>query len=282
MQRNFSVDDILGTFWKLDTQGDAKGPVVSIPEEVEDEDTHTPVVESLRTIEVDRGGMNRSASEYAFQEFLKVSEASGGFARSKSRFMTNEGIRDNDDEEDDTDPPSPASPASPESPETSENKTELSKQGSDDFNEADKAMPSFVMPKLEVRPLKVRTISGVVDQEEVSDALNPLFSGIRDEVEKAATATNSPQEYEYFLKHKLDIACAAVALARVRFLSLKMTTAIAFPKNFLELIINLFRYCSFRFSCGNLSYSQPMLVKDSCSAKDCILRCAHRLVQMHT
>lgn len=23
MQRNFSVDDILGTFWKLDTQGDA-------------------------------------------------------------------------------------------------------------------------------------------------------------------------------------------------------------------------------------------------------------------
>lgn len=57
MQRNFSVDDILGTFWKLDTsQGEAKGPVVSIPEEVQDdEDTHIPVVESLRTIEVDRG-----------------------------------------------------------------------------------------------------------------------------------------------------------------------------------------------------------------------------------
>jgi hypothetical protein len=133
--------------------------------------------------------------------------------------MTNEGIRDNnhDDEEDDTDPPSPASPASPESPETSENtKTELSKQGSEEVkNEADKAMPSsFVLPKLEVRPLEVRTISGVVDQEEVRGALNPLFSGIRDEVENAATATNSPQEYEYFLKHKLDIACAAVALAR--------------------------------------------------------------------
>lgn len=220
MQRNYSVDDILGTFWKLDTQAEPKGPAVSIPEETEDEDTHIPVVESLRTIEVDRGGMNRSASEYAFQEFLKVSE-SGGFARSKSRFMTNEGIRDNnhDDEEDDTDPPSPASPASPESPETSENtRTELSKQGSDEVkNEADKAMPSsFVLPKLEVRPLEVRTISGVVDQEEVRGALNPLFSGIRDEVENAATATNSPQEYEYFLKHKLDIACAAVALARVR------------------------------------------------------------------
>lgn len=224
MQRNFSVDDILGTFWKLDTQGDARGPVVSIPEGVEDEDTHIPVVESLRTIEVDRG-MNRSASEYAFQEFLKVSEASGGFARPKSRFLTNEGIRDKDDEEDDTDPPSPASPASPESPETSENKTEmteLSKQGSDDFNEADKApssMPPFVLPKLEVPPLEVRTISGVVDQEEVSDALHPLFSGIRDEVESAATATNSPQEYEYFLKHKLDIACAAVALTRVSLFS---------------------------------------------------------------
>lgn len=217
MQRNFSVDDILGTFWKLDTQGgDPKPgpPVVSaIPEEVEDdEDTHIPVVESLRTIEVDRGGMNRSASEYAFQEFLKVnSEASGGFhARPKSRFMTNDGIRDtnhDDEEDDDTDPPSPASPASPESPETSEN-TNLSKQGSDEV-----LMPepsSFVLPKLEVR-----TLSGVVDQEEVSDALNPLFSGIRDEVENAATATNSPQEYEYFLKHKLDIACAAVALSRV-------------------------------------------------------------------
>lgn len=215
MQRNFSVDDILGTFWKLDTsQGEAKGPVVSIPEEVEDEeDTHIPVVESLRAIEVDRGGsMNRSASEYAFQEFLKVSEASGGFARPKSRFMTNEGIRDtneDDEEDEDTDPPSPASP---ESPETSDNtKTEivsLSKQGSD---EVDKAMVPvhFVLPKLEIR-----TLSGVVDQEEVSDALNPLFSGIRDEVEKAATATNSPQEYEYFLKHKLDIACAAVALTR--------------------------------------------------------------------
>lgn len=215
MQRNFSVDDILGTFWKLDTHGgDAKGPVqVSIPEEEEDEDTYIPVVESLKTIEVDRG-MNRSASEYAFQEFLKVNETSGGgFARSKSRFMTSEDIRDIDDDEDDTDPPSPATPASPESPEISEDKTELSKQESDDFNETDQVpvVPPAVQPKLEVQ-----TMSGIVDQVEVSDALNPLFSGIRDEVEIAATATNSPQEYEFFLKKKLDLACAAVALSRVR------------------------------------------------------------------
>ena len=217
MQRNFSVDDILGTFWKLDTQGEAKGPVqVSIPEEEEDEDTYIPVVESLKTVEVDRG-MNRSASEYAFQEFLKVNETSGGgFARSKSRFMTTEDIRDkDDDDDDDTDPPSPASPASPESPEISENKTQLSKQESDDFNNEAVGqapiMPPTVQPKLEVQ-----TMSGIVDQVEVSGALNPLFSGIRDEVEIAATATSNPQEYEYMLKKKLDMACAAVALSRVR------------------------------------------------------------------
>ena len=217
MQRNFSVDDILGTFWKLDTQGEAKGPVqVSIPEEEEDEDTYIPVVEALKPIEVDRG-MNRSASEYAFQEFLKVNETSGGFARSKSRFVASGEMRDKDDDDDDTDPPSPASPASPESPEISENNSQLSKQESDDFNEANQApiMPPPVQPKV-----AVRTMSGIVDQVEVSGALHPLFSGIRDEVEIAATATNSPQEYEFFLKKKLDLACAAVALSRVRTLQL--------------------------------------------------------------
>ncbi|KAG0567839.1 hypothetical protein M758_7G110700 [Ceratodon purpureus] len=219
MQRNFSVDDILGTFWKLDTQGEGKGPVqVSIPEEEEDEDTYIPVVESLKTIEVDRG-MNRSASEYAFQEFLKVNETSGGFARAKSRFVASEEIRDkeeedDDDDEDDTDPASPASPASPESPEISENKTQLAKQESDDFNEASN-QGAIMPPAPPVQPkLEVRTMSGIVDQVEVSGALNPLFSGIRDEVEIAATATNSPQEYEFFLKKKLDLACAAVALSR--------------------------------------------------------------------
>lgn len=84
-------------------QGDVKGLVVLIFEEVEDEDIYILVVEFLWMIEVDRGGMNWSVLEYVFQEFLKVSEVSGGFVWLKSWFMMNEGIRDNDDEEDDID-----------------------------------------------------------------------------------------------------------------------------------------------------------------------------------
>ena len=86
------MDDILGTFWKLDTQGDTqKSPVVSIPEEDEDSSIILPpVVDSLKVIEVDKR-MNRSDSEYAFQEFLKVSEERGGSAAvRKSRFMVNQ------------------------------------------------------------------------------------------------------------------------------------------------------------------------------------------------
>ena len=242
------MDDILGTFWKLDTQGDTqKSPVVSIPEEDEDSSILLPpVVDSLKMIEVDKG-MNRSASEYAFQEFLKVSEERGGSAAvRKSRFMVNQRRKvpeDEDDEEDDDDDDDHededdddddehddehdnTDPPSPESPETFETKMEQqpSRQESHDLNEHPRSLspppppppPASAPSSTSSTPVGLGSIGGVVDQVEVGVALNPLFSGLRDEVETAATATNSPQEYEYFLKHKLDLACAAVALSRVR------------------------------------------------------------------
>ena len=230
------MDDILGTFWKLDTQGDTqKSPVVSIPEEDEDSSIiPPPVLDSLKVIDVDKG-MNRSASEYAFQEFLKVSEERGGSAAvRKSRFMVNQRRKapeDEDDEEDDDDDDDEhddehenTDPPSPESSKTFQTKMEQqpSRQETHDLNEHPRSLSPPPLPppsapsSTSSTPVGVGSIGGVVDQVEVGVALNPLFSGLRDEVETAATATNSPQEYEYFLKHKLDLACAAVALSRVR------------------------------------------------------------------
>uniref|UniRef100_A0A0D6QRE8 BZIP domain-containing protein n=1 Tax=Araucaria cunninghamii TaxID=56994 RepID=A0A0D6QRE8_ARACU len=63
MERVFSVDDILGTFWKLDTQGE----------------TCSPRVSALPSVDENNGNsgktMNRSASEWAFQRFLTEASA---------------------------------------------------------------------------------------------------------------------------------------------------------------------------------------------------------------
>ncbi|GLJ11426.1 hypothetical protein SUGI_0167080 [Cryptomeria japonica] len=55
MERVYSVDDILGTFWKLDTQGES--PRIAMPSLEEEEGAR-------------RRPFNRSASEWAFQRFL--------------------------------------------------------------------------------------------------------------------------------------------------------------------------------------------------------------------
>ena len=78
----------------------------------------------------------------------------------------------------------------------------------------------------------------------MNGALNPLFSGLRDDdgdninnqvANNTNTNTNAdnnsgdcPQEYEHFLKHKLEMACAAVAFARVSIIT-------CFPKQFSQL-----------------------------------------------
>ncbi|MCO5603885.1 hypothetical protein L7F22_058039 [Adiantum nelumboides] len=48
---------------------------------------------------------------------------------------------------------------------------------------------------------------------QVSGALSPLFTGLQ--VDTNSFSQRDPQEYEHFLKRQLDMACAAVALARV-------------------------------------------------------------------
>lgn len=187
MERAFSVDDILGTFWKLDTQGEGNGagsgPISA-----------SNSVESLKALEREKV-MNRSASEWALQEFLRESSTAGGsgpLLRAKSRFMVNEDDdeeEENEEEEETGELPSPVGPLPP-------------LRSAEEFS-------ALSIAKTE----ELRAMNNAVDHVEVKGALNPLFSGLQDEVNPVPTS--SPQEYEYFLKHKLELACAAVALTRV-------------------------------------------------------------------
>lgn len=130
--------------------------------------------------------MNRSASEFAFQEFLKQTLVAGGDrdrASAKSRFKTES--------------------------EAEEQKPEV---------------PMFASTE-ELRAMN-NVVDSVAEDDEVAaieGALNPLFSGMQDSGEKSygdfnprgVTATDATgQDYEIFLKQKLEIACAAAALSR--------------------------------------------------------------------
>jgi hypothetical protein len=131
--------------------------------------------------------MNRSASEFAFQEFLKQTLVAGG-DRAKSRFKTES--------------------------EAEEQKTEV---------------PMFASTE-ELRAMN-NVVDSVAEDDEVAaieGALNPLFSGMQDAGEKSygdfnpssvAPGDATGQDYEIFLKQKLEIACAAAALSRVRTIS---------------------------------------------------------------
>lgn len=139
--------------------------------------------------------MNRSASEFAFQEFLKETLAAPGGERAKSRFKVENEIQ------------------------TAE--VEDRKPGSSGFTP-----PMFASTE------ELRAMNNVVDSVAADDevaaiegALNPLFSGMQDAGEKGygnfnpveATASGGGgRDYEGFLKQKLEIACAAAALSRVR------------------------------------------------------------------
>jgi len=154
MDRSSSVDDILGTFW---SSNDGKM-------------------------------MNRSDSEFSFQEFLKENGggepigARGG-ERPKSRF----GLAGQ-----------------------SEGKPEF-------------APPMFASTE-ELRAMN-NVVDAPVDVDEVGGiegALNPLFSGMQEDTDKQYTNSFSSvpsdavtaQDIEVILKQKLEMACAAAALAR--------------------------------------------------------------------
>lgn len=115
--------------------------------------------------------MNRSASEFAFQEFLKETLVAGS-ERAKSRIKA-----ESEDQK-----PGPT-------------------------------VPMFASTE-ELRAMNnvVDSVAAEMDDEVavIEGALNPLFSGMQD----AATVDGSDQDYEVFLKQKLEIACAAAALSR--------------------------------------------------------------------
>ncbi|KAG6552193.1 hypothetical protein Mapa_006041 [Marchantia paleacea] len=185
MERVFSVDDILGTFWKLDTQSG-------------DQASGTGAVSGTGVLGNGGNGynpgMNRSASEWAFQEFLKEhTQGSGLQSRNDSQvFMISE------EEAGEKDLP------------LSQDKECVEEQKEPDVisipglkEEVDESSYTTSNQKAE-DPL---------EQPELKVAVNPLFSGLRDEV-PAAPASSDPREYEHFLKRRLDIACAAVAMSR--------------------------------------------------------------------
>jgi hypothetical protein len=197
MERISSVDDILGTYWKLDPQGEGQntGAAAGVPPLLHGASEALKLGLSYGDDKVG-AVMNRSASEWAFQEFLKEHMAAAaasvtavpqlGYGRKPVIYEESE----DDEKEAESDDVSGASAA------------------------AAAAAPHVIAaPDQEVmRPSSSRSI--MADDVEVTGALNPLFSGLRDEV-NCGDQTSNPQEYEHFLKYKLDLACAAVALTRV-------------------------------------------------------------------
>jgi hypothetical protein len=193
MERISSVDDILGTYWKLDPQGEGQntGAAAGVPPLLHGASEALKLGLSYGDDKVGTM-MNRSASEWAFQEFLKEHMAAAaasvtaapqlGYGRKPVIYEESE----DDEKEAESDEVSGASAA---------------------------AAPHVIAaPDQEVtRPTTSRSI--MADDVEVTGALNPLFSGLRDEV-NCGDQTSNPQEYEHFLKYKLDLACAAVALTR--------------------------------------------------------------------
>jgi hypothetical protein len=148
MEHSSSVDDLVGTFWN---------------------ETST---------NLDKQVINRSASEWSFQEFLKdsLTQAPGPLKlrpACKSRFLV------------------------PPGEEASKPEEDQEKENSEE--------PTFMRAaELQLYP-----------SEAVEGALNPLFSGLRPVANHPSAGGSYPEEYECFLKHKLEMACAAVAMTRV-------------------------------------------------------------------
>ncbi|XP_024384443.1 basic leucine zipper 63 isoform X2 [Physcomitrium patens] len=174
MDRISSVDDILSAYWN----------------------------ESSMTSPV-KGSMNRSASEFAFQEFIKenmtATSCFGG--RSKSRFYQSQ---------------------------ADEGKA-LNDQSRDNLMISAKSESEFTPPMF-ASTEELRAMNNVVDPVEVDDivgiegALNPLFSRVQNDADKKYSNFPSAalsagdcggQDYEDILKQKLERACAAAALSRV-------------------------------------------------------------------
>lgn len=173
MERVFSVDDILGTFWKLDTQGDGT------PKE-DKLSNGFPSSASLQNLQAFQK-MSRSSSEFMFQEFMKEHTA---------------GLKNVDSER------------------------SLEKFGSMKSLPSLEHLDGFLSVPSESRldRLDEGSVRGsrtgpitMPESPTASTGLNPLFSGLKNEV----TPPSEDQGYADFLRNRLVMACA-VASTRVR------------------------------------------------------------------
>ncbi|XP_024397437.1 basic leucine zipper 63 isoform X2 [Physcomitrium patens] len=203
MEHSSSVDDLVGTFW---------------------DDSANLVDKAAASTTI-----NRSASEWSFQEFLKDSHsaAAGPGALKlrpacKSRFLMEHGD---------------VKVCEPEAQKVKESlRAEEEDVGEEPYISAAelRLYPHSGSSDFSA-PMGTSEELQVVDDNDpsvvVEGALNPLFSGMRDDNEAitahARIAGNPvapdtldgvryPQEYEYILKHKLEMACAAVAMTRAK------------------------------------------------------------------
>ncbi|KAJ7534864.1 hypothetical protein O6H91_12G020500 [Diphasiastrum complanatum] len=195
MERNFSVDDILGTFWKLDTHGgENDGHSVGIPEDQLQQRVSNLVSEASEK------RMNRSASEWAFQEFLKL------YTASLTSTVSGQSVKDRVDEGTEVD--ADCLPQQPTQLQTAQRflSTDRQPKGSNSL---------AIVQEIDTDPDNTSQSGSAVKasvHQEVDVALNPLFAGLSNEA--FSICSSNPREYEHFLKQRLDLACAAVALTR--------------------------------------------------------------------
>eukprot|EP00250_Pteridium_aquilinum_P020537 c24853_g2_i2 orf=292-1137(+) len=264
MERKFSMDDILGSYWKREANSiggningelsyglslggenlamESNGFTEDIGKKMSRIDSvfafqeflknHSTSADSARPENVSKQeigkAMSRIDSVWAFQEFLKSNVFDDADAAS-----TVEG-REGDADEDRIYPnPSPnlnTSHSHTQADVHNDEKYNPNLTSGDSHKPLDPRTPSAMEDCLIVEEQRENFCNGSAlskspikggssiteinefPEQQVSGALNPLFTGL-----KADTNTFShrnPQEYEVFLKRQLDMACAAFALTR--------------------------------------------------------------------
>lgn len=200
----FSVDDILGTFWKLDTQGEGEGQTAPSGDMAMNRTTTT-------TTTTTKTSMNRSASEWAFQRFITETAPipPTSPSRSPSPHIPN---RHDLDHKNKKKPSSSPTPTPTPTPPALVNVEEEDEEEEEDEKQRNKDKDEKVAAKDVVgdEPSSSSSSSVAVNV----NPLSPLLKGMGPAMEKGVVSHNNPQDYEAFLKQRLDLACAAVALTR--------------------------------------------------------------------
>ncbi|GAQ84358.1 bZIP transcription factor family protein [Klebsormidium nitens] len=174
MERVFSVDDILGTFWKLDTQGDGTPKEDHSNGKLSNGFPSSASLQNLHAFQK----MSRSSSEFMFQEFMK--EHTAGLKavdseRSLEKFGSMRSLPSVDKLDAFLSVPS-------------ESKLDKLEDGGGS-NRGAKSSP-FGMP-----------------ESPTASALNPLFSGLKNE----APPSSEDQGYADYLRNRLVMACAVAS-----------------------------------------------------------------------